>query len=89
VFRNWSIQVRQQTEKRLEEAMSKDYKPQGAHKALAPQWEKRTSTWGELEEWNAGDDWDDYQDDYRDDYQDSARDCIGWEEDMEKNGSPY
>lgn len=27
--------------------------------------------------------------DNHDDYQDTARDCIGWEEDMIRNGEPY
>lgn len=36
------------------------------------------------------DDWDDddHSEDYED-YPDTARDCIGWEEDMIKNGSPF
>jgi hypothetical protein len=39
--------------------------------------------WGEAEEsdeWNA--------EDKGNDYRETAPDCIGWEEDMEKNGSP-
>jgi exonuclease 3'-5' domain-containing protein 1 len=59
-FSNWSIQVRQQTEKRLEESTSEHYQPNGAHKTHAPQWEKRTDRWKELDDWD--DDRDDYQD---------------------------
>ena len=35
-----------------------------------------------------GDDEFNEEDDF-DDYQDTARDCIGWEEDMVKNGEPF
>ncbi|KAH0845641.1 hypothetical protein AYO21_05566 [Fonsecaea monophora] len=39
---------------------------------------------GEQDYWD-----DDELDEYFDDYPDTARDCIGWEEDMIKNGSPF
>jgi len=37
-----------------------------------------------LEDYRQHSDYDDY-----DDYQDTARDCIGWEEDIIKNGEYF
>ncbi|KAL4808043.1 ribonuclease H-like domain-containing protein [Aspergillus unguis] len=48
-------------------------------------WEaKWAAVFGDIE-----DEFSDFFDDYWDDYQDLARDCIGWEEDMIKNGELF
>jgi len=80
-------EVKTETVKRLEESWSVRYDPKGRNRALAPAWRNQVATpiGNDLEDLDIWGEQDDDDDDY-DDYQDTARDCMGWEEDMIKNG---
>lgn len=64
------------------EDWNEDVMFEAMHGDAAPDWEKELEDFFDLEE-----DHDD--DDGYDNYQDTARDCIGWEEDMMKNGELF
>ena len=96
----WQVQVREATKDRIKLSQSPGYDGQVKGKARGP-WDKM-SIGRAVDSWNddvmfdamnpEDEDLDDYEDDYWDWYdsdQITARDCIGWEEDMEKNGEYY
>lgn len=73
------------SESEIEQAIedwNEDVMFEAMHGDAAQDWEKELEDFFDLEE-----DHDD--DDGYDNYQDTARDCIGWEEDMMKNGELF
>jgi exonuclease 3'-5' domain-containing protein 1 len=95
----WRTKMQNATNDRIRLSQTPEYDGQASDKVLGP-WKEDSS-----KEWHAlFDDWEDNyfaddllydelfdNEDYDswDGYQDTARDCIGWEEDMIKNGSPF
>lgn len=95
----WSSKVQDATNDHIRLSQTPGYDGQVSDKVIGP-WKEDSS-----KEWHAlFDEWDDnhFVDDLLhdelfnnetydrwDDYRDTARDCIGWEEDMIKNGSPF
>lgn len=95
----WRTKVRNATDDRIRLSQAPEYNGQTSDKVLGP-WKEDSS-----KEWHAlFDEWDDnhFADDLLcdelfdngaydrwDDYRETARDCIGWEEDMIKNRSPF
>ena len=90
----WAVEVQKATKDRIKLSQSPTYDGQATDKVRGP-WDEGYIEQA-LEQWNDdimfdamnGDDEFNEEDDF-DDYQDTARDCIGWEEDMEKNGEPF
>ena len=95
----WQDQVREATKNRIELSQSPRYDGHAESNVCGPwnEWEIERS----IDSWNHEimlnafyDDNDDvdfngYEEEDDDIYQDSARDCMGWEEDMIKNGEPF
>lgn len=93
----WRAKLDTATTERIKLSQSSNYVGQAKSNACGP-WDEWTieidiDAWNDdimLEALNGDDeDYGDYGDDFEDWYQDTARDCIGWEEDMEKNGEWY
>lgn len=101
--RFWQVQVRKATKDRVKLSQSASYDGQAKTKVNGPwdKWyiEQAIEAWNEdiMFEAMHGDGEDNDFDDFGDndnqnedfDYHDTARDCIGWEEDMEKNGEYF
>jgi exonuclease 3'-5' domain-containing protein 1 len=96
----WHVQVREATKDRIKLSQSPGYDGQAKTKVCGP-WDKGDIEQA-IDGWNGevmfkaltGDNEDEDLDDYEDDGWNesddiSARDCIGWEEDMVKNGEYF
>lgn len=94
----WQVQVREATKDRIKLSQSPGYDGQAKTKVCGP-WDKKSIEQA-IDDWNDNVMFDtlDNEDENRDDYEDddwyesdgmSARDCIGWEEDMVKNGEYF
>lgn len=90
----WRGKVQAATKDRIKLSQGADYDGNSRSKTLGP-WDEGNDDdlFGLIENMNVldedlyGQDEYDFDDWY--DYQDNARECIGWEEDMIKNGSPF
>jgi exonuclease 3'-5' domain-containing protein 1 len=101
----WRVQVREATKDRIKLSQSPGYDGQAESKVCGPwdEWniEQAMEAWNDEVMFNAqtgdfvlneDDVWVDPPNEDLDDYEDndiSARDCIGWEEDMMKNGEYF
>ncbi|KAB8213073.1 hypothetical protein BDV33DRAFT_197113 [Aspergillus novoparasiticus] len=95
----WRTKTQHATNDRIQLSHKHEYDGQASDKVLGPWPEDNSKDWNTIfDEWDDNlfvDDllydelFDDLDYDSWDDYQDTARDCIGWEEDMIKNGSPF
>lgn len=96
----WRARVQNATNDRIRLSHEPEYDGQASNKVLGPWTEDNSKEWHAVfDEWEDNhffvddlpyDELFDSQDhDSWDDYPDTARDCIGWEEDMLKNGSPF
>ncbi|QSS63453.1 hypothetical protein I7I51_00511 [Histoplasma capsulatum] len=94
----WRTKVQNATNGRIRLSQKPEYDGQASDKVLGPWTEDCSKDWHALfDEWEDNDFLDNLRYDEQfdnmaydgwDDYPDTARDCIGWEEDMIKNGSP-
>ena len=93
----WQAQVQEATKDRIKLSQSPGYDGQAESKVRGP-WgdnhdiERAIDGWNEEVLHNAlldDEDNDVWNDDDYDDYCETARDCIGWEEDMIKNGEYF
>ncbi|KAI3120550.1 hypothetical protein CBS147326_9434 [Penicillium roqueforti] len=95
----WRTKAQNATNDRIRLSHKPEYDGQASDKVLGPWAEDYSKEWHAVfDEWEDNhfvDDllhdelFDNLEYDSWDDYQDTARDCIGWEEDMIKNGSPF
>ena len=84
---NWYSRIGSETEKRLKDSMSENYEPHGRNKTLAPVWETiRTMDEEYDNEFQHWGEWEEEDDDEVVWENDTARDCIGWEDDMVRQG---
>ena len=93
--RFWQVEVEMKTKDRVKLAQNPKYDPQADNKVLGP-WtesylESAIDAWNDnvMDEAIHGDDDEYEEDDYWLEDDTNARDCIGWEEDMERRGSPF
>ncbi|KAI9644623.1 hypothetical protein NHQ30_006645 [Ciborinia camelliae] len=96
----WRNEIEIATTDRIEKSKSAGYDMQGRHNVEGP-WDdeyirEATGQWNDDLYMREGEEsydlefgLNEVEDDDWDDYQDTARDCIGWEEDMDKNGEFY
>ncbi|KAL4787087.1 hypothetical protein BJX76DRAFT_354497 [Aspergillus varians] len=96
----WKVKGQKATDDRIRLSQKPEHDGQARDKVLGP-WAEDDGSQGPLMFGESEDSYfleedslfdamfDQEEDDWDDDHRETARDCIGWEEDMIKNGSPF